>query len=168
MFFAKQPPKIVQSGVFLRGEELALVNEFKYLGVILDSTLSFRKHIKKVSNSVKYNLANFRQIRNSLTNAAALMFLHCMILSHIDYCFTSWALACSTALKPIESLYKKALKTLDKKPYSHHICTILKKYNFLSFYSFKTFKFACAIYKSLHDLEQASLHHKGMSNLLLL
>lgn len=47
MIFAKQPPKIVHSGVFLGGEELALVNEFRYLGVTLDSTLSFRKHIKR-------------------------------------------------------------------------------------------------------------------------
>ena len=45
MIFAKRPPNI---GVFLGGEELALVSEFRYLGVILDSTLSFRKHIKKV------------------------------------------------------------------------------------------------------------------------
>ena len=31
--------------------------------------------MKKVSNSVEYNLANFRQIRNSLTRSAALIFL---------------------------------------------------------------------------------------------
>ena len=48
MIFAKRPPNIVHSGVFLGGDELALLSEFRYLGVILDSTLSFRKHIKKV------------------------------------------------------------------------------------------------------------------------
>lgn len=129
MYFAKQPLRPDHSGVFLKGEELALVGEFRYLGVILDPTLSFRKHIKKVTNSVKYNLANFRQIRHSLTNKAALMFLHCMIFSHIDYCFTSWSLACTTALKPIDSLYKKALKTLDKKPFSFHICSQFSKFS---------------------------------------
>ena len=158
MIFDKRPPNTDHSGVFLGGEELALVSEFRYLGVILDSTLSFRKHIKKVSNSVKYNLANFRQIRNSLTSSAALLFLHCMVFSHIDYCLTSWSLACTTALKPIESLYKKALKTLDKKPISFHICKILKKYNFFSFHNFKTFRFACFIYKSLNGLAPPPLN----------
>ena len=86
MIFAKRPPNIEHSGVFLGGEELTLLSEFRYLGVTLGSTLSFRKHIKKLSNSVQYNLANFRQIRNSLTSSAALMFLQCMIFSHIDYC----------------------------------------------------------------------------------
>ena len=158
MIFAKRPPNIVHSGVFLGGGELALVSDFRYVGVILDSTLSFRKHIKKVSNSVKYNLANFRRIRNSLTSSAALMFLHCMILSHIDYCLTSWSLACTTALKPIESLYKKALKTLHKKPFSFHICKTLTKYNFLSFENVKTFRFACFIDKSLHGLAPPPLN----------
>ncbi len=152
MMFTKQPVKIESSGVFLGGEELVLVTEFKYLGVILDPTLSFRKHIKKVCNSVKYGLANFRQIRNSLTDSAALMFFHSMILSHIDYCLPSWSLACSTALKPIESLYKKGLKILDKKPHSFHTCNILKKRKFLSLQNFKTFRYACFVYKTLHGL----------------
>ena len=157
MMFTKQPEKIERSGVFLRGEELALVTEFKYLGVILDPTLSFRKHIKKVCNSVKYGLANFRQIRNSLTDSAALMFFHSMILSHIDYCLPIWSLACSTALRPIESLYKRGLKILDKKPHSVHTCSILKKRKFLSLQNFKTFRYACFVYKTLHGLAPSPL-----------
>lgn len=32
------------------------VEEFKYLGVILDSRLSFRKHVKKVVKTVNFNI----------------------------------------------------------------------------------------------------------------
>ena len=39
IIFAKRLPNVDHSGVFLGGEELALVSEFRYLGVILDSTL---------------------------------------------------------------------------------------------------------------------------------
>ncbi len=50
------------SNVFLRGQELDLVNEFKYLGVIYDSVLTFKRHVKKLnSNKVKFNLQNFKQ-----------------------------------------------------------------------------------------------------------
>ena len=89
MMFSKQPVKVTQSNVFLRGEELELVKEFKYLGVILDSTLSFKNHVKKISKTIKFNLLNFKQIRPSLTVNAARMFMHAMIFSHIEYCFTN-------------------------------------------------------------------------------
>ena len=89
MMFSKQPVKVTQSNVFLRGEELKLVKEFKYLGVILDSTLTFKNHVKKISKTIKFNLLNFKQIRPSLTVNAARMFRHAIIFSHIEYCFTN-------------------------------------------------------------------------------
>lgn len=67
MILSKQPVKITHSNVFLGGEELELVQESKYLGVILDSSLSFKKYVKKISKTMKYNLSNFKQIRPSLT-----------------------------------------------------------------------------------------------------
>lgn len=50
---------------FLGGEELQLINGFKYPGgVTLDSTLTFKKHIKKITRTIKFNLSNFKS--NSL------------------------------------------------------------------------------------------------------
>ncbi len=104
-----------RSGVLLGAVELEVVNEFKYLGVIIDSKLSFKNHVKMLSKKIKFHLCNFKQIRGSLSEAAALMFLHSMIFSHLSYCITSWSVTGSTILKPVELLYKKALKILDKK-----------------------------------------------------
>jgi len=150
--FSKRPVKIEGSNVFLNGAELELVPHFKYLGVILDSNLNFKKHIKKISNTVKFNLQNFKQIRPFLTINAAKSYLHCMIFSHIEYCFTNWSFACATNLKPIQQLYKRAIKVFDRKPNSYHHCTILEKHHFLSFDNLKSFKSMCFIYKCLHGL----------------
>uniref|UniRef100_A0A8C7X350 Reverse transcriptase domain-containing protein n=1 Tax=Oryzias sinensis TaxID=183150 RepID=A0A8C7X350_9TELE len=152
MMFTKQPLDIKHSGIFLEGQELEIVSKFKYLGVTLDSTLSFKSHIKKISNTVKFNLNNFKQIRPFRTLGAARMFLHSMILSHIEYCITCWSLAGVNTSKTIESLYKKSLKVLYRKPMSFHVCNILKKYKLLSFENFKNFKFACLMCKVLHGL----------------
>lgn len=115
MFFSKRAINIARSNVYFGDQELQLVNEVKYLGVLLDSTLSFKKHVKMISRIIKYNVANFNQIRRSMTDQAAMMYLHCMIFSHIGYCITTWSLTGVTILKPIERLYKRALKILDKK-----------------------------------------------------
>ena len=58
----------------------------------------------------------------------------------------------STILKPVELLYKKALKILDKKPFSYHNCKILEKYNLLTFENVCKFSSICLVYKVLHGL----------------
>jgi len=75
-----------------------------------------------------------------------------MILSHIEYCFTNWSFAGTTVIKPIEQLFKRAIKVFDKKTNSYHHCVILEKYNLLNFESFRNFKSACFVYKCLNDL----------------
>jgi len=58
MMFTKKILKLESSNVFLGGVELDIVEEFKYLGVTLDPTLSFKKNKKKpTSNSqrTQYN-----------------------------------------------------------------------------------------------------------------
>lgn len=101
MMFTKSPVEVTHSNVFLGEAELDIVNEFKYLGVTLDSTLTFKSHVKNVTNTVKFNIENFRQIRPCLPVNAARMFLHSMIFSHIEYCFINWSLSYVTTLTPI-------------------------------------------------------------------
>ena len=110
MMFSKREQAITRSNVFFNDIELELVTQFKYLGVILDPTLSFKNQVKKVVSTVKFNLQNFKHIRNSMSVNAARTFLHAMIFSHFEYCLTSWSLTCASTLKPIEALYKRALK----------------------------------------------------------
>ena len=106
----------------------------------------------KLANTVKFNLKHFKQIRSFLTLGAARIVLHSMILSHIEYCITSWSLTTVTNLNLIESLYKKSLKVFDQKPNSFHVCNILNKYNLLNFENVINFKYVCFIYKALHGL----------------
>ncbi len=115
MFFTKRPDYDVKADVFVQKQKLEVVHEFKYLGLLLDSQLSFKKHVKKVVNIAKFNLANFRFIRNSLTNEAAVLFMNSMIIPHITYCMTTWTQTRRSFLKPVEIIYKQTLKVLDKK-----------------------------------------------------
>ena len=64
MFFTKTQSSTDNPHITVSGENLQVVNEFKYLGVWMDSNLSFNTHVQKISNRVKFNLAKFRSIRN--------------------------------------------------------------------------------------------------------
>ncbi len=48
MFFTKYNTTFsVEPDVFVSGERLQIVSEYKYLGVLIDSKLSFKSHVKK-------------------------------------------------------------------------------------------------------------------------
>lgn len=59
----------------------------------------------------------------------SVIYLLSIVLSYItDYWWSGYS-AHSSALKPLELLYKPALKTLHNEPFSSHHCQILKKYS---------------------------------------
>ena len=112
MIFTKTNSSSVEPDVLVSGERLQVVSEYKYLRVLIDSTLSFKARVKKVCNRVKFNLSNFRVIRDYMSTEVAKMYMYSMVISHIIYCLTTWSQASNTTLKPIESLYKRTLKIL--------------------------------------------------------
>lgn len=87
-----------------------------------------------------------------MSTDAAKLYMHVMIFSHLTYCITTWSLSTNTALQPLQSLYKQALKILDKKPVSYHYCKIVKKYKLLTFENFILFSNVSLVFKILHDL----------------
>uniref|UniRef100_A0A8C8E3R6 Reverse transcriptase domain-containing protein n=1 Tax=Oryzias sinensis TaxID=183150 RepID=A0A8C8E3R6_9TELE len=159
MFFTKSDNNLTaEPDVFVSGERLQIVSEYKYLGVLLDSKLSFKSHIKRVCNRIKFNLSNFRHIRHQMSTQSAKMYMHSMIFSHITYCLSVWSQACNTSLKPVQTLYKQTVKTLDKKPNIFHHCTILQKHGLLSWENMVKFSNLCLMYKILHGLSSPPLH----------
>lgn len=158
MFFTKSHSSLSdEPDVFVSGERLQVVTEFKYLGVILDSKLSFNSHAKMVSNRIKFALSNFRHIRQQMSVQAAKMYMYSMIFSHLTYCLTVWSHANITTLKPIHSLYKRTVKTLDRKPNSYHHCSILQKHKLLSWENMIKYAHLCLIYKVIHGLSSPPL-----------
>lgn len=115
MYFAKSNKVKNMPNICVNGQKLNIVTEIKYLGVHLDQTLSFKKHIKRMCNSIKYNISIFRHIRNSLTTEASFMYFNAMISPHITYCLSCWSQANENTLKPLRSVYNQALKVLDRK-----------------------------------------------------
>ena len=59
---------------------------FKYLGVVLDNSLSFNLHIDYVKKKVSKTLRMFSRIRSSLTTEASNRLYKSMILPNLEYC----------------------------------------------------------------------------------
>ena len=57
----------------------------KYLGVVLDSPLSFRPHIDSVVKTCNFHIRNLYMIRNLINRDDLSSLVHSLIVSKIDY-----------------------------------------------------------------------------------
>ena len=123
----------------------------KYLGILLDNNLKFDSQVKLICKKVGPNLNCFRFIRRNLSYQAAKLYMHAMIFSHLSYCITSWSQASPTTLKPIFSIYKQAIKIMDRKPMRWHHCRTVKKHNLFTFENFMDFSVLKLFFKCLNN-----------------
>ena len=77
-----------EADITLGGESVKHCDSFKYLGVILDPSLSFNLHIDYIKKKVSKTLGMFSRIRSSLTTEASNRLYKSMILPILDYCST--------------------------------------------------------------------------------
>ena len=71
--------------VYLNGAQLKTVKSFNYLGVIIDSVLSFKDHCNKIISSGNHKLYNLRNLCKYMDSALAILLYKTMILPILEY-----------------------------------------------------------------------------------
>ena len=103
--------KVKLKALFIGGKQIQHVATFKYLGYILDSTLSYKPHVTDVLNKVIHKKILLSKIRPFLHTNVALLVYKTMILPYFDYCDVIYNSACKNDLDKLQRLQNKCLKT---------------------------------------------------------
>lgn len=61
------------------------MDDYKYLGIWINSQLSFSKHVKSIISKVSFRLKKLARLRNCLSKQTSLLLYKCMILPIFDY-----------------------------------------------------------------------------------
>ena len=69
---------------------LERVNKFKYLGVLLDNTLSSKDHVEYIGNKISSRLGILRRARKVLPKPTLQMLYNTLVLPLFDYCSPIW------------------------------------------------------------------------------
>ena len=93
-------------------EIIERVHTFKYLGMYLDSHLSFNEHIDKVCSKVSQRIGLLRRLRHCLTFSIADMLYKTMILPIFDYCDTVWGTCGATKQRQLQILQNRAARVV--------------------------------------------------------
>ena len=112
MFGRRSKLKHIKLNIRYEDHQLEIVDNFKYLGVILDSRLNWSQHISYISLKISRAIGCIRKIREFLSIKNLTNLYYAMILPHIDYCCTSWGIYSSTNLAKLQRLQNKYIRLI--------------------------------------------------------
>ena len=97
-------------------------NYVKYLGILVDSTLTWKPHITQLSKKRSRSVGIFFKIRHYVTPETLKLLYYSLFYSFISYGISVWGLTHPTILEPLCKVQKKVVRTIalslsDK--YSH-------------------------------------------------
>lgn len=94
--------------------DLEFVEEYKYLGVTIDSKLSFTKHLKNLISTVSFKISQLRKIRKSLSDKVALQLYKSMILPVMDYSDIFYHHQNAKLVRKLQTLQNRAIRVISR------------------------------------------------------
>lgn len=91
----------------------------KYLGVYIDSHLRWDTHIDYLCRKLRMLIHKFKYLRDILQLKQLKLLYHALVESHLRYGIVTWGGALKTHIRPLETLQKKFLKIIMKKPFRY-------------------------------------------------
>ena len=93
--------------------DLANVDTFEYLGVVIDNKLKMKHQMDKVFKKVSHKVYTLSIMRRFLTQKTALLLYKVMILPHFDYVDFIIDSASNECTEKIERLHKRAIRKVE-------------------------------------------------------
>ncbi len=103
----------------------------KNVGVILDSLLSFKKHISHVTKTAFFHLRNIAKLRNMLTVSDAEKLVHAFMTSRLDYCNAPLGGCPASSINKLQIVQNAAARVHTRSRKYDHITPILQSLHWL-------------------------------------
>ena len=109
----------------INGQVIEHINEFKFLGVKVDTHLSWTPHINYVANKLSRINGILTKLKHFLLQNILLIIYNALFQSHINYGITSWG---STTLNNsgIGKIKKKPIRAVTNSKFNSHTTPLHK------------------------------------------
>jgi hypothetical protein len=122
----KPSPELLSKTMQISGHDIEQVQEFRYLGVLIDSSLSFKAHFNHVTKKVSQSTSYLNGIRRCLTPKVLSVMVNSHIMSHVLYCINAWAVQTDNSLIAIQDKIDRLLLRF----FYPSICKRFKSFNY--------------------------------------
>ena len=127
MLFHKHNKVVSNLDLIINGSTIDQVSTFKFLGLHINSQLTWQTHINEISNRISRVIGLLYKMQNMLPKNILLSLYNTLILPHINYCILSWGKESDSILL----LQKRAIRAIASAGYRAHSEPLFKIYNVL-------------------------------------
>ena len=106
-------------------------NKIKYLGLILDSRLSWNHHINELTKKLNRAVGIIYKIRSDCTQKVLISLYYSLFHSHLSYGLSVWGKSNDCYLSKLCLLFKKIVRAITFSDFKAHSAPILKKLGIL-------------------------------------
>ena len=140
--------KVEIDSIQLGSDSVSLKSSVNNLGVIFDSQLSMRDHVRHVCCSCFYQLRQLCVVRRSLTFEASAQLVHAFINSRLDYCNSLLAGVDDQLIGQLQSVLQAAARlVLQKKKFDRIFDDIRNKLHWLPIRQQISFKLCLLVFR---------------------
>ena len=111
MIFSKSktdlPSPLIISNTLIERKE-----EARFLGVIIDESLNWTRHIRTVISKMARYIGLMYKIKKLLPLSARLQIYHSLVQSHINFCILVWGFSCRTNIDAIFAKQKIGIRAV--------------------------------------------------------
>ena len=139
-------------GIWVDGVKIEQVQEFKYLGVIIDEHLTFSKHASYVTRKIAQKVNALGRVRKTLSKWSKVLIYKTIIVPHLNYCPTILFLLNNSEIATMQKRQNQALRIiLDTNRYAN-INAMLDSLGILSVRQFIYFNTVIFVFKMIRGL----------------
>jgi len=123
------------------------VHSTKFLGVIINQTLSWKEHIYLIKQKINKNVGIIRKISKSVPQSVLLSLYHTLIHPYLAYCNIVWAIDRTTFLDKLFVSQKKAIRLIANSKFNSHTAPLFLKLSILTIYQLNDLQVGCFVYR---------------------
>ena len=135
--------------LYINGSRIERVNEFNFLGTMLDEHLSWKSHTQKIASKIAIAIGNINRLKKFLPRDILKTIYNALIQPHLNFSILLWG----QNIKRITKLQKWAVRAITCSKYNAHTDPIFKKLNILKV-------------KDIYKLTALKFHYKFKNDLL--
>ena len=117
--------------IFLDGDKLEFAEEAIFLGITIDSHLSWESHCNHVANKISRNCGAINRVKKLLPPSSLKILYSSLILPHLQYGLAAWGGCSGKNRRRITAVQKRAIRVVSKAYYVSHTEPRMKKLGLL-------------------------------------
>jgi hypothetical protein len=126
------------------------VNHICYLGLVIDSNLTWKQHIQCVNDKMSKGLAIMKKCSHFLPSSSLLQLYYAFFYSYMHYCIEFWGFACKQYLHPVLIMQKRAIRLIAGADFHEHCLPIARRLGILMLNDICKYCILMLVFKVLH------------------